>query len=130
MLRKKTGAANRSTRPSPVLSRVAGTKVDRRTFLRGSGLAVGGLAAFSAGVGRVTPAAAQAANGRVEVVKEAVTDRCHLSVLVSNFEKAVASLEARGVALEEPLKTPPGIKAVFLKEPDPAGTLVHLFWTA
>ena len=49
MLRKKTGAANRSTRPSPVLSRVAGTKVDRRSFLRGSGLAVGGLAAFSAG---------------------------------------------------------------------------------
>jgi hypothetical protein len=48
---------------------------------------------------------------------------------VSNFEKAVASLEAQGVALEEPLKTPPGIKAVFLKEPDPAGNLVHLFWT-
>ncbi|WP_413720690.1 formate dehydrogenase subunit alpha [Silicimonas sp. MF1-12-2] len=77
MLRKKTGAANRSTRPSPVLSRVAGTKVDRRTFLRGSGLAVGGLAAFSAGVGRVTPAAAQAANGRVEVIKSVCT---HCSV--------------------------------------------------
>ena len=77
MLRKKTGAANRSTRPSPVLSRVAGTKVDRRTFLRGSGLAVGGLAAFSAGVGRVTPAQAQSSEGRVEVIKSVCT---HCSV--------------------------------------------------
>ncbi|NNL73716.1 MAG: formate dehydrogenase subunit alpha [Silicimonas sp.] len=77
MLRKKTSAANRSTRPSPVFSRVAGTKVDRRTFLRGSGLAVGGLAAFSAGVGRVTPAAAQEAKGRVEVIKSVCT---HCSV--------------------------------------------------
>ena len=68
-------------------------------------------------------------SGRIEVLKEAITDRCHLSVLVSNFEKAVASLEAQGVALEEPLKTKPGIKAVFLKERDPAGNLVHLFWT-
>jgi hypothetical protein len=67
-------------------------------------------------------------SGRVEVVKEAITDRCHVAVLVSSFEKAVASLEAQGIALEEPLKTKPGIKAVFLKEPDPAGNLVHLFW--
>ena len=77
MLRKKTGAANRSTRPSPVLSRVAGTKVDRRTFLRGSGLAVGGLAAFSAGVGSVSPAQAQSADGKVEVIKSVCT---HCSV--------------------------------------------------
>lgn len=67
-------------------------------------------------------------SGRIEVVKEAITDRCHTAVLVSNFEKAVASLEARGVACEEPLKTPPGFKAAFLKERDPAGNLVHLFW--
>ncbi len=67
-------------------------------------------------------------SGRIEVVKEAITDKCHVAVQVSNFEKAVASLQARGVALEEPLKTPPGLKAVFLKEPDPAGNLVHLFW--
>ena len=66
--------------------------------------------------------------GRIEVVKEAVTDKCHLSVQVSNFEKAVASLEAQGVALEEPIIRP-GVKAVFLKERDPAGNLVHLYWT-
>jgi len=67
-------------------------------------------------------------DGRIEFVKQAVTDRCHSAVLVSNFEKAMASLQARGIALEEPLKTPPGLKAVFLKDPDPAGNLVHLFW--
>ena len=67
-------------------------------------------------------------NGRIEIVKEPITDRCHVAVQVSNFEKAVASLQAQGVALEEPLKTPPGIKAVFLKERDPAGNLVHLYW--
>jgi hypothetical protein len=67
-------------------------------------------------------------NGRIEIMKESITDRCHLAVQVSNFEKAVAILKAQGVALEEPLKTPPGLKAVFLKEPDPAGNLVHLFW--
>jgi len=66
--------------------------------------------------------------GRIEVVKEAVTDKCHMAVLVSNFEKAVGILKAQGVPLEEPLKTPPGLKAVFLKERDPAGNLVHLFW--
>lgn len=67
-------------------------------------------------------------SGRIEVLKQAITDRCHVAVRVSNFEKAVASLEAQGVAFEEPLKTPPGIKAVFLKERDPAGNLVHLYW--
>ena len=67
-------------------------------------------------------------SGRIEVVKEAITDKCHVAVQVSNFEKAVASLQARGIALDEPLKTPPGLKAVFLKEQDPAGNLVHLFW--
>jgi 2-dehydro-3-deoxyphosphogluconate aldolase/(4S)-4-hydroxy-2-oxoglutarate aldolase len=67
-------------------------------------------------------------SGRIEVLKEAITDRCHVAVQVSNFEQAVASLEAQGVALEEP-KIKPGVKAVFLKERDPAGNLVHLFWT-
>lgn len=67
-------------------------------------------------------------HGRIEVVKDPITDRCHVAVRVSDFEKAVAILKAQGIALEEPLKTPPGIKAVFLKEPDPAGNLVHLFW--
>jgi len=67
-------------------------------------------------------------SGRLEILKEAITDRCHVAIRVSNFEKAVASLETQGVALEEPV-IKPGIKAVFLKERDPAGNLVHLFWS-
>jgi formate dehydrogenase major subunit len=78
MLRKKTGASNRNARPAPILSRVAGTKVDRRSFLRGSGLAVGGLAALAATTGRVGRAEAQTTNnGRVEVIKSVCT---HCSV--------------------------------------------------
>lgn len=79
--------------------------------------------------GRTSFFVAGKGSGRLEIVKEAVTDRCHVAIRVSNFEKAVASLEARGVALEEPVIRP-GTKAAFLKERDPAGNLVHLFWTA
>jgi catechol 2,3-dioxygenase-like lactoylglutathione lyase family enzyme len=67
-------------------------------------------------------------NGRIEIMKEAITDRCHIAVRVSNFEKAVAALEAQGVRLEEP-KIKPAVKAVFLKDKDPAGNLVHLLWS-
>jgi 2-dehydro-3-deoxyphosphogluconate aldolase/(4S)-4-hydroxy-2-oxoglutarate aldolase len=68
-------------------------------------------------------------SGRIEVMKETLTDRCHVAVRVSNFEKAVANLQAQGVELAEP-KIGAGFKAVFLKETDPAGNLVHLLWTA
>lgn len=61
-------------------------------------------------------------------MKHPLTDKCHLAIRVSDFEQAVAALKARGIALEEPLPTPPGMKAVFLKDPDPAGNLVHLLW--
>jgi 2-dehydro-3-deoxyphosphogluconate aldolase/(4S)-4-hydroxy-2-oxoglutarate aldolase len=67
--------------------------------------------------------------GRLEIMKEALTDRCHIAVRVSDFEKALGALQAQGVAFEEP-KIKPDVKAVFLKETDPAGNLVHLFWTA
>jgi 2-dehydro-3-deoxyphosphogluconate aldolase/(4S)-4-hydroxy-2-oxoglutarate aldolase len=67
--------------------------------------------------------------GRIEIAKERVTDRCHLAVRVSDFEKAVAALQAQGVELEEP-KVKPNIKSAFLKERDPAGNLVHLLWSA
>jgi len=66
--------------------------------------------------------------GRIEIMKEAITDRCHVAVRVSNFEKAVAALRAQGVELEEP-RVKPDLKAVFLKERDPSGNLVHLLWT-
>ena len=75
MLRKKTSVTRRS-RSAPLLGQVAETKVDRRTFLRGSGLAVGGLAALGA-MGRVAPAEAQAVTGNITIAKSVCT---HCSV--------------------------------------------------
>ena len=78
MLRKKTnGVARRPLRTS-ILSEAANASVDRRAFLRGSGLAVGGLAAIAATGGTVTQANAQAAAiGAVELKKSVCT---HCSV--------------------------------------------------
>jgi formate dehydrogenase major subunit len=61
MLRKKTNTVPARQRQGGVLSRVAETTVDRRAFLRNSGLAIGGLAAIGATGGTVTRANAQAA---------------------------------------------------------------------
>lgn len=66
-------------------------------------------------------------SGRVEIMKEATGDRCHVAVRVSNFEEAVAALNAQGVELDEP-RTAPGMKVVYLKEKDPCGNVVHLVW--
>ncbi len=78
MLRKKTNRVARGGRPAGIVSQVATSKVDRRSFLRGSGLAIGGLAALST-LGRVAPAEAQAAatRGKVEIIKSVCT---HCSV--------------------------------------------------
>ncbi|KIT15710.1 formate dehydrogenase subunit alpha [Jannaschia aquimarina] len=78
MLRKKTDGTARQTHRPKILSRAAGASVDRRAFLRGSGLAIGGLAAIGATGGTVRPAtAATAAAGAVETVKSVCT---HCSV--------------------------------------------------
>ena len=69
--------------------------------------------------------ASGAGNGRLEIMKAAITDRCHVAVQVSNFDKAVAALEAQGVEIEEPI-VGPGFRVAYLKERDPAGNLVHL----
>jgi 2-dehydro-3-deoxyphosphogluconate aldolase/(4S)-4-hydroxy-2-oxoglutarate aldolase len=66
--------------------------------------------------------------GRIEVVKERVTDRAHVAIRVSDFEAAVETLKERGIELGEP-KVKAGTKAAFLKQPDPAGNLVHILWT-
>ena len=64
MLRKKTNGVARRSQRTGILSDVAEKSVDRRAFLRGSGLAIGGLAAISATGGSVTQAsAASAVNG-------------------------------------------------------------------
>ena len=60
MLRKKTSrVARRSQRT--LSFQVANKSVDRRDFLRGSGLAIGGLTAIAATGGAVTQAAAASA---------------------------------------------------------------------
>ncbi|SHF70019.1 formate dehydrogenase major subunit [Litoreibacter ascidiaceicola] len=78
MLRKKTTrVATRGQRPSMV-AQVASKSVDRRTFLRGSGLAIGGLTAIAATGGTIAPATAQtAAKTAVESIKSICT---HCSV--------------------------------------------------
>jgi formate dehydrogenase major subunit len=78
MLRKKTGGLTRRTARTGLISEISNKSVDRRSFLRGSGQAIGGLAAISATGGAVTQASAQSAvNGAVETVKSVCT---HCSV--------------------------------------------------
>ena len=78
MLRKKTNAAKRTAPRDGLLGRVAETRVDRRSFLRTSGLAVGGLAAIGAMGGTVRKAEAQSAlEGAIKNIKSVCT---HCSV--------------------------------------------------
>ncbi|MEM9043878.1 MAG: formate dehydrogenase subunit alpha [Pseudomonadota bacterium] len=78
MLRKKTNGVARRPQTASVLTQVAEKSVDRRSFLRGSGLAIGGLAAIGATGGTVTKASAAAArDGKVDIVKSVCT---HCSV--------------------------------------------------
>ncbi|MHA6262381.1 formate dehydrogenase subunit alpha [Arenibacterium sp. CAU 1754] len=78
MLRKKTNGVARRPQRTSILSQVGEKTVDRRAFLRGSGLAIGGLAAISATGGTVTKASAQtAADNAVQTVKSVCT---HCSV--------------------------------------------------
>ena len=78
MLRKKTNGVARRPQRTSLLSNISQTSVDRRTFIRGSGLAIGGLAAIGATGGMVTRANAQkAVQGAVKTVKSVCT---HCSV--------------------------------------------------
>lgn len=78
MLRKKTGGVAIGPRLSSALTELTGGAIDRRTFLRRSGLAIGGLAAASAlKNGMVTKAEAQTAAGAMEIKKSVCT---HCSV--------------------------------------------------
>jgi 2-dehydro-3-deoxyphosphogluconate aldolase / (4S)-4-hydroxy-2-oxoglutarate aldolase len=67
--------------------------------------------------------------GRLEVMKEPTDTRVHIAIRVSNFEEAVAALQAKGMTLKEP-NIKPDNKAVYLNETDPNGNFVHLVWTA
>ena len=67
--------------------------------------------------------------GRIEVMKKEPDRPCHVAILVSDFEAAVADLEAKGIELLEP-SIKPTVKAVYFRKPDPAGNTVHLLWLA
>ena len=78
MLRKKTNGYTRRSGRSPITVNTGSNGIDRRGFLRGSGLAIGGLAAIAATGGTVTQATAQTAATRaVEIIKSVCT---HCSV--------------------------------------------------
>ncbi len=79
MLRKKTGGVARGPRLSAALTDITGGAIDRRTFLRRSGLAVGGLTAAATMSGAmVQKAEAQSnADGKIEIIKSVCT---HCSV--------------------------------------------------
>ena len=78
MLRKKTGGVANGPRLSSALTELTGGAIDRRTFLKRSGLTIGGLAAVaSLKDGMVQKAAAADANGNIEIRKSVCT---HCSV--------------------------------------------------
>ena len=78
MLRKRTSGVANGPLSSSFIGKAAETVVDRRTFLRGSGLAIGGLATAAALVGsNVTPAQAVGSAAAVEIRKSVCT---HCSV--------------------------------------------------
>jgi len=68
-------------------------------------------------------------SGRIEVMKKPEPAKCHIGIRVSNFEEACKYLQERGIELDEP-KIKKDVKAVFLKNCDPAGNRVHLIYRA
>ncbi len=83
MLRKKTNGIARNGHLSRALSGLTGGAVDRRTFLRNSGLAAGGLAAASALTGGVVrKAEAQAAAAAAIEIKKSVCTHCSVGCTV------------------------------------------------
>ena len=84
MLRKKTDGVAIRSRLSSALSETAGQAVDRRTFLRRSGLTVGGLAAasmVSGGMVKKAEAATEGA-GNIQTIKSVCT-HCAVGCTVS-----------------------------------------------
>ena len=78
MLTRKTNGVAKGPRLSKALAASVGGAIDRRTFLKRSGLAAGGIAAASSmSFGMVTKAEAQQASGEVQLIKSVCT---HCSV--------------------------------------------------
>ncbi len=82
MLRKKTNEVQRRDRADGLLSRAIAKSVDRRSFLKSSGLAIGGLAAFGATAGTVTRANAQSAVANAITNIKSVCTHCSVGCTV------------------------------------------------
>ena len=91
MLRKKTNGVARRPQRTSILTEAANASVDRRAFLRGSGLAIGGLAAIAA------------TGGSVAKLFAPLTSRLGWH---SDFEIGTV-LQEKGLVLEKRQKTPP-----------------------
>jgi len=82
MLRKKTSGVARSPQSSSFISKAAEMVVDRRAFLRGSGLAIGGLATAAAVVGSNVKPAQAAGAGMAAEIKKSVCTHCSVGCTV------------------------------------------------
>ncbi|MGH6925834.1 MAG: molybdopterin-dependent oxidoreductase, partial [Propylenella sp.] len=83
MLRKKTNGVGVAPRLSSALSELTHQAVDRRTFLKRSGLTVGGLAAATTlASGMVREAKAQTAGAKVAEVKKSICTHCSVGCTV------------------------------------------------
>ena len=83
MLRKKMGEVANGPRLSTALKSMTKGAVDRRTFLKRSGLAVGGIGAATAlGVGRVQTAQAAAGSDAKVELKKSVCTNCSVGCTV------------------------------------------------
>jgi 2-dehydro-3-deoxyphosphogluconate aldolase/(4S)-4-hydroxy-2-oxoglutarate aldolase len=67
--------------------------------------------------------------GRIEILKDHEPTKAHVAIKVRHFDFACRMLADRGIEFE-PVKDFGRVKAVFLKQRDPAGHKVHLLYQA
>jgi formate dehydrogenase major subunit len=82
MLRKKTSGVANGPQSSSFIGKAAEVVVDRRAFLRGSGLAIGGLATAAAVVGSSVQPAQAAVTGMAAEIKKSVCTHCSVGCTV------------------------------------------------
>ncbi len=82
MLRKKTGGVAFGPRLSSALTNFTGGAIDRRTFLKRSGLAIGGLATASAFAGGMVKKAEAADTTEAVEIKKSVCTHCSVGCTV------------------------------------------------
>ena len=82
MLRKKTSGVAQGPQSSSFIGKAAEKVVDRRAFLRGSGLAIGGLATAAAVVGSNVKPAQAAGVGMAAEIKKSVCTHCSVGCTV------------------------------------------------